>query len=267
MALPSPHHLGLSHRRGRGGLPHSRSRPCRARAFDARGSDRAQRDADLSEGISCLVRRSAMNRRQEPLRGLVDAVRALLERAGPEAHAFLRDWPPDLTPRPFVGRSLPVVSALDGLERFAAPETRALVQAVAALAGDLDWRQTYTQRRFRRALPPELRLERMDRPSAARSRATRSPAAFFSSAPTPNIPRIRTRRKNSISLWPGMPGGVPPSPTGGFARRDNGSIIPPGRPTPCAREPSPCSRPMSGARATSRRNRASRGERRRRVRP
>ena len=58
-----------------------------------------------------------------------------------------------------------------------------------------------------------------------------------------------------------MPGGVPPSPIGGCARRGHGSIIPHGRPTPCARAPSPCSRPMSGARATSRRNRASTAER------
>ena len=93
--------------------------------------------------------------------------------------------------------------------------------------------------------------------SAARSRATRSPAAFCCSGATPNIPPIRTRRRNSISRSPGMPGGARPSPTGGFARRDNGSIIPPGRPTPCAPKASLCSRPMSGARATSRRNRAS----------
>ena len=82
------------------------------------------------------------------LRPLVNALRRLLEAAGPPALPFLRDWPRDLTPRPLVARSLPVVSALDGLERFAAPETRALVQAVAALAGDLDWRQTYTSADF-----------------------------------------------------------------------------------------------------------------------
>jgi hypothetical protein len=86
--------------------------------------------------------------RADSLRPLVAALRRLLEVAGPPALPFLRDWPRDLTPRPFVARSLPVVSALDGLERYAAPETRTLVQAVAALAGDLDWRQTYTSADF-----------------------------------------------------------------------------------------------------------------------
>ena len=87
-------------------------------------------------------------RRDDSLRPLVAALRRLLEAAGPPALPFLRDWPRDLTPRPFVARSPPVVSALEGLELFAAPETRALVQAVAALAGDLDWRQTYTSADF-----------------------------------------------------------------------------------------------------------------------
>jgi hypothetical protein len=87
-------------------------------------------------------------RRDGSLRALVGALRRLLEAAGPRALPFLRDWPRDLTPRPFVARSLPVVSALDGLERFAASKTRALAQAVAALAGDLDWRQTYATADF-----------------------------------------------------------------------------------------------------------------------
>ena len=43
---------------------------------------------------------------------------------------------------------LPVVSSLQGLSRYAAPGTRALVEAIAALAGDLDWRQTYTSADF-----------------------------------------------------------------------------------------------------------------------
>jgi hypothetical protein len=71
-------------------------------------------------------------RRDDSLRPLVAALRRLLEAAGPPASPFLSDWPRDLTPRPVVARSLPVVSALDGLERFAPPETRALVQAVVA---------------------------------------------------------------------------------------------------------------------------------------
>jgi hypothetical protein len=81
--------------------------------------------------------------RQESVRSLVEALRSLLETAGPEAQAFMRDWPRELIARPTSARSLPVVSALRDLSRFAAPETRSLVEAVAALAGELDWRQTY----------------------------------------------------------------------------------------------------------------------------
>jgi hypothetical protein len=61
----------------------------------------------------------------------------------PEAEAFLRDWPRELIPRPVGQRSLPVVAALRGLSEMAAPQTRALVEGVAALACELDWRQTY----------------------------------------------------------------------------------------------------------------------------
>jgi hypothetical protein len=86
-----------------------------------------------------------MNHSQERLRGLADAVRSLLERAGPEAQAFIRDWPRELTARPTSARSPPIVSALRGLSRFAAPETRALVEQIAALASELDWRQTYAR--------------------------------------------------------------------------------------------------------------------------
>jgi hypothetical protein len=89
-----------------------------------------------------------MNRGQESLRPLVQGLRSLLETAGPEAHAFLRDWPRELIARPIEARSLPVVSALEGLSRYAAPGTRALVEAIAARAGELDWRQTYTNADF-----------------------------------------------------------------------------------------------------------------------
>ena len=82
------------------------------------------------------------------LRPLVDALRLRLETAPPEAQPFVRDWPRDLIARPLAAHSLPVVSALEGLKRFAAPETRMLVEAIAALAGDLDWRQTYTSADF-----------------------------------------------------------------------------------------------------------------------
>ena len=85
-----------------------------------------------------------MRRIHEPLHSLVEALRALLETAGPQAEAFLRDWPRELIARPVDERSLPVVAALRGLARSAAPKTRGLVQAVEALAGELDWRQTYT---------------------------------------------------------------------------------------------------------------------------
>ena len=82
---------------------------------------------------------------QEALHSLVEALRALLETAGPEAEAFLRDWPSELIPRPVVARSLPVVAALQGLSRLAAPKTRGLVEAIEALADELDWRQTYSK--------------------------------------------------------------------------------------------------------------------------
>jgi hypothetical protein len=87
-------------------------------------------------------------RRQVPLRDLVDAVRSLLETAGPEAQPFLCDWPRELIARPTSARSLPVVSVLKGLSRFAAPETRALVGEIAAMAHELDWRQTYARADF-----------------------------------------------------------------------------------------------------------------------
>ena len=148
-----------------------------------------------------------MNRRQESLRPLVDAVRSLLETAGPEAQAFLRDWPRELIARPTEARSLPVVSALEGLSRYAAPRTRALVEAIAALAGELDWRQTYSSADFGERFSRTTALANGS-VSAAPSQATRSPAAFSSSARRPNIPPIRTRRKSFISLWPGMPHGV-----------------------------------------------------------
>ena len=79
---------------------------------------------------------------------LVAALLDLLEQAGPAASPFLHDWPRALIARPQAERSLPVVAALEGLSRHAAPETRALVEGVAALAGDLDWRQTYTSADF-----------------------------------------------------------------------------------------------------------------------
>ena len=77
-----------------------------------------------------------------PLATLVQAFRELLASA-PEAEAFLRDWPRELTARQVGKRSLPVVASLRGLARLAAPSTRALVEAIEALAGELDWRQTY----------------------------------------------------------------------------------------------------------------------------
>jgi len=50
-----------------------------------------------------------------------------------QAEVFLRDWPQELIARPIGGRSLPVVAALRGLSRLAAPQTLALVEAVAAV--------------------------------------------------------------------------------------------------------------------------------------
>jgi len=84
----------------------------------------------------------------ESLRLLVAALSDLLEAAGPTASPFLHDWPRDLIARPQAARTLPVVSVLEGLSRYAVPETRTLVEAIAALAHDLDWRQTYTSADF-----------------------------------------------------------------------------------------------------------------------
>ena len=88
------------------------------------------------------------NRLHEALRPVVDATRSLLKTAGPEAQAFLSDWPRELAARPIEARSLPVVGALRGLSRYAAPRTLALVEATAALARELDWRQTYSKADF-----------------------------------------------------------------------------------------------------------------------
>jgi Dimethlysulfonioproprionate lyase len=84
----------------------------------------------------------------ESLRDLTGALRDLLEASGPEAKPFLRDWPRELVARPVVARPLPVVAALRSLSRFAAPRTKALVEAIAALADELDWRQTYASADF-----------------------------------------------------------------------------------------------------------------------
>jgi hypothetical protein len=82
------------------------------------------------------------------VRPLINVLRSLLETAGPEAAPFLRDWPRELIARPVVARPLPVASSLEGLSGLAAPATCALVEAIAALAGELDWRQTYTEADF-----------------------------------------------------------------------------------------------------------------------
>jgi hypothetical protein len=84
---------------------------------------------------------------RESLRPLVIAFRKSLASA-PEAQAFLRDWPRELIARPVGGRSLPVVAALRGLSRLAAPRTRGLVEALETLADELDWRQTYSNADF-----------------------------------------------------------------------------------------------------------------------
>jgi hypothetical protein len=85
---------------------------------------------------------------EEPLGRLVNILHGLLGTAGSEAEAFILDWPRELIARPVVARSLPVVASLQGVSRFAAPRTRALVDAVEALADELDWRQTYTSADF-----------------------------------------------------------------------------------------------------------------------
>ncbi len=87
-------------------------------------------------------------RLKDSLRPLVAALRDLLVAAGPQAVPFLHDWPRALIARPQSARPLPVVAALEGLSRYAAPQTRTLVEAVAALAHELDWRRTYSSADF-----------------------------------------------------------------------------------------------------------------------
>jgi hypothetical protein len=96
----------------------------------------------ITDGHLRLLNSSSDRRRLNSLRSLVVALRELLA-AVPEANPFLNDGPRELIARSIAGRSLPVVATLAGLSRFAAPKTRALVEGVAAVAGELDWRQTY----------------------------------------------------------------------------------------------------------------------------
>jgi hypothetical protein len=74
---------------------------------------------------------------------LLAALRDLMQAAGPEASPFLGDWPSELIARPVASHLVPIVSALQDALRFAAPETRALTEAVAALSQEMAWRQTY----------------------------------------------------------------------------------------------------------------------------
>jgi hypothetical protein len=82
------------------------------------------------------------------LRPLLVGLQDLLEGAGPAALPFLRDWPQELIARPVSARSLPIVPVIQGLGRFATRHTRALVEAVAAMAHDLNWRQSYASADF-----------------------------------------------------------------------------------------------------------------------
>jgi hypothetical protein len=104
----------------------------------------------MSKFLSCDEQRgrSTSPPLAEPLGRLVNILRKLLDTAGAEAEAFIRDWPRELIARPTSARSLPVVAAFQGLSRFAAPHTRSLVEAIATLSRELDWRQTYTTADF-----------------------------------------------------------------------------------------------------------------------
>ena len=78
---------------------------------------------------------------------LLTSTLMLLGFAGPRLSLLAR-LPAGLIARPVGARSLPVVAAQQGLSRLAAPETLGLVETIEALAGDLDWRQTYTSADF-----------------------------------------------------------------------------------------------------------------------
>ena len=140
---------------------------------------------------------------EEPLARVVNIVRELLETAGAEAEAFIREWPKELVARPVVARSLPVVASLQGLSRYAAPGTRALVEANRGA-----WPAISTGGRPIRApisasASSTITAGANGSASAAPSSATRSPAASSCSVRTSNIPPTRTRRRSSISLWRG----------------------------------------------------------------
>jgi hypothetical protein len=120
---------------------------------------------------------------------------------GPEGSSFPLHWPRGLIARPSTAHSVPVVSVLEGLPRFAAPRTRPLVEAIALRAKPRRGADLFPTR-FRRAFPAKLRLERMDRPTRRlrerRDRSRRPPA----------------QARHRISR-PFAQGGRTPSPLGG----------------------------------------------------
>jgi hypothetical protein len=77
------------------------------------------------------------------MRGIAAQARALLVAQGAAAKAFLDAWPMEPKARPVNAHALAALAWLDGVERFAAPETMALARDIVALAASLDWRQTY----------------------------------------------------------------------------------------------------------------------------
>jgi hypothetical protein len=199
--------------------------------------------------------------REEPFRPLVRAFLELLASA-PEADAFLRDWPRELIARPVDARSLPVVAALRGLSRLAAPRTRGLVEDLETLANELDWRQTYNNAEF-----GELFLENYGFSEWIGQRGAfmseRVACGVMLLGPDTEYPD-HSHEAEELYL-----------PLAGHAfwrlAESDWRVRPPGE---WIHHPSwtihamrtshePCSRPISGAPATSRRNRGSVGERRR----
>ena len=185
---------------------------------------------------------------------LVAALLDLLEQAGPAASPFLHHWPRALD-RPAASRALasgrcrprrPVAFTLRPRHAGAGRRRRRAGRR-SRLAADL------YQRRFRRAIPAKTTAGANGSVSAGRSMERRDRLRRSAARPQHRISRPFARGGGTLSPARRASLVATAHPAGGCARRDNGSIIPPGRLTPCAPKASLCSRPMSGARATSRR--------------
>ena len=94
-----------------------------------------------------------------------------------------------------------MVSVLEGLPRFAAPRTRPLVKAIAARAKDLDWRQTYSQADFGELFLQSYGWSEWIGQRGAFVRDAIAGGVLLLSAPTQNIPPIRTTGEPLLAAY------------------------------------------------------------------